>query len=505
MLSDQDDFEGIGWSGQDDPDLIALLAADDTDLGTLGDDAGEEDEEDQDDDALPPKVDRPKFEYEEQREVGPHRIVCSDCVAYLRTLPDNSVDAIVTDPPYGIGFMGKEWDNSVPGIEWAKECLRVLKPGGHIIAFASTRTVHRLGVTIEDAGFEVRDTITWLYWQGFPKNLDLAKAIDKMKHNRDEVLEVTAWIRGARDAAGIKNSHIDDAFGFKGMAGHWTSSKSQPSVPTLEQVPTLLEVLKVDEPPERIKTLLLDLNAQKNEPGPNWWNRKVVGEKEGVNTKKQAIAASTAAQGITKSSKHTFKISTAATENAQKWEGWGTALKPAQEPAILARKPMAGTVANNVLQHGTGGLNIDACRFEDGDEAWPGPQNGEVDGGRWPANVFACPKPSQSEKSAGLEDFGITSANEVTGRKEGSAGSKNPRAGKTGDSANFHPTVKPVRLMRWLIRMVTPPGGVVMDTFLGSGTTMVAAAREGVTCVGVEMSGEFAALSEARVRHVVDS
>ncbi len=888
MLHDTDNWEGVGFDGLNDPDLLELLGKP-IDLGDLGG-GSTGPEENPDDDNIPEVVDRPAYKNGETRDIGKHTIACSDCIAYLKTLPDNSVDAIVTDPPYLINFMNKEWDAAKDGNEmqawhsrWCEQAFRVLKPGGHILAFSSTRTQHRLAVAIEDAGFEIRDAVNWLYWcldeeteiltdrgwerydskskgtralcfetgtgefswqeiedrpmfdfkgelvgvsgshgehlvtpghrcvvernrefsfaraedlaqeqevripilenlpallddlslhnkgagnakqdvlkdlcrsvnrigklseeadvsakddvprlrrmqqrvsssngmgkategpgvlledlqresegtdswgasesrdgmshtrgsseassqdarpeqsgmegrshihspqrelspkgdfgavpdgvfvddeskrirsrasigsgksyrapvdqdgssspcrpftseqqdrkpdalqeqpgaqtirgsrhttsdlvrfrlvpydgkvwcvtvptgafvarrngmvfvtgnSGFPKSLDISKAIDRMKHNRDEVLEITAWIRQARDAAGIKNTDIDDAFGFAGMAGHWTTQKTQPTVPTIDQVPTLMEVLGVDDPPDRIKTLLLDLNAQKGEPGPNWWKREVVGQKEGTNLKKQTIAASTAAQGLAKSAKHIFDVTTSATAEAKEWEGWGTALKPAQEPAVMARKPFIGTVADNVMKYGTGGIHLDACRYAPDDPAWPGPSHEldipeRVDGaesgsgsgngsevyglfggyrpgshpkGRWPANIFVCPKPASSEKSAGLEGYNITAANKVTGRKKGSKGAKHARAGKTGDSANFHPTVKPVRLMRWLIRMVTPPGGVVIDPFLGSGTTMVAAEREGVRCVGIEMSGEFSALSEARVRHAVE-
>lgn len=441
---------------------------------------------------------------------------------------------IVVKLPSG-GFMGKAWDATLPNPEVWRQAMRVLKPGGHVIAFSATRTMGRLSTDIEDSGFEIRDTISWLYWQGFPKSLDLSKAIDKMKHNLSEVLEVTAWIKKARDAAGVKNTDIDKAFGFAGMAGHWTTQKTQPTVPTLDQVPVLLNVLGVTDPPKRIQSLLLDLNSQKGEPGKNWWKRKVIGKKEGTDLTKQTIAASVASQGRTKTAKKTFDITASASELAEKWEGWGTALKPAMEPAVLARKPFIGTVANNVIEHGTGAINIEDCRMPYGDPCWPGPndtldideadtgkmsgkgsgagseiyglrggfRNASSDNGRWPANIFVCPKPAQSEKSAGLESYGKTAANEVTGRKKGAAGAKHARSGKTGDSANFHPTVKPVRLMRWLIRLVTPPGGVVMDTFLGSGTTMVAAEREGFRCIGVEMSGEFASLSEARVQQAI--
>ena len=291
--------------------------------------------------------------------IGDATLLCGDCVTLMGEMEDSSVDAIVTDPPYGIGFMGKEWDQDVPGDAWAAECLRILKPGGHIIAFAATRTVHRLAIALEDAGFEIRDQIAWIQWQGFPKSMQI------------------------------------------------------------ESMP-----------------------------------------------------------------------------------GWGTALKPSQEPAMLARKPLEGTVAQNVTKWGTGGLNIDGCRIVESDPAWPGPRTGESQD-RWPANIYHCPKPARSEKEEGCEDLKGTTGHEATGRKKDSKGLKNPRAGagRTAEHVkNYHPTVKPINLMRWLVRLVTPRNGVVLDTFLGSGTTCIAAQREGIRSIGMEKSTEYAKIARARIR-----
>jgi len=422
--------------------------------------------------------------------LGRHTLTCGDCLEVLRSLPDASVDAVVTDPPYGIGFMGKDWDCDVPGDAFAVEALRVLKPGGHLIAFAATRTVHRLTVAIEDAGFEIRDQIAWLQWQGFPKSLDVSKAIDRMKDDREQTLQVTAWVASARDAAGITNADIDEAFGFNGMAGHWTSQRSQPAVPTLEQVPILLDLLGVDDPPEDIATLIWDLNAAKGEPGPNWWKREAAGQPytvpngQAVNPHFVAIAEPRSAGPRSTE----YQPTAPATPDAEKWNGWGTALKPSYEPAVLARKPLEGTVADNVLAHGTGGINVDGCRIGYGDQAWPGPgekpppvTQGLTSGhslsgprsaprvfevpdlGRWPANIYACPK-------AGAE---------------------------RGDDNN-HPTVKPIKLMRWLVRLVTPPGGTVVEPFCGSGTTLIAAEAEGVTCLAAEMEPAYCDIIRAR-------
>jgi DNA modification methylase len=312
-----------------------------------------------------------------------------DCLAVLASMAPESVDAIVCDPPYGLGFMGKAWDALPPGEDWARACLRVLKPGGHLVAFGGTRTVHRLACAIEDAGLEIRDTIAWVQWQGFPKSLNL--------------------------------------------------------------------------------------------PG-----------------------------------------------------GLGTGLKPAHEPAILARKPIVGTVAANVLQHGTGALNIDGCRYAYGDPAWPGPGDDHshewqrhqstsaavvpivgqehIDlrgytpaAGRWPANLYACPKPSRAEREAGCERLPGRTGAEATDRTEGTAGLDSPRAGagRTADRVkNHHPTVKPLGVMRWLCKLVGGQrGSVILDPFMGSGTTGAAAMLEGFDFIGIEREPEYIQIADARIRH----
>lgn len=402
-------------------------------------------------------------------KIGRHRVVCADCIDVLREMPDDSIDAVVCDPPYGISFNDNPWDTSPPTLQWARECLRVLKPGGHLVAFAAPRTYHRLAYAADTSGFEIRDMLSWLFWTGIPKSLNVSKAIDRLRDDRDQILEVTKWIRERRDELGIKNSDLDEPFGFKGMAGHWTTSKSQPTVPTLEQVPKILEVLKVDTPPPRIQTLLLELNGRKGQPGPNWLKRAVTGRYERSMSRGETGMTS-GKSGIGKE-----RRDIAASEEAKKWDGWGTNLKPAKEPILLARKPMTATTVFNVLKHGTGAINVDACRYADGDAAWPGPQGNDPGVNRFPSNVYACPKPPRSERESGTEGL---------------------------QTSPVHPTVKPVRLMRWLVRLVTPPGGVVLDTYLGSGTTAVAAEREGFRCVGVESEPKYVDIAAARLRSV---
>ena len=339
-------------------------------------------------------------------QLGRHELHCVDCLDMLKDIPENSIDSVVTDPPYGIGFMSKDWDCSVPGEEFARECLRVLKPGGYLISFAATRTVHRLMVALEDAGFEIRDMIAWLQWQGFPKSLDISKAIDK--------------------AAGAEREVV--GYGpIKKTTSHCMSNSGQNKI-----------------------------GSRKTFYGPP------------------------------------------ATPDAIKWNGWGTALKPSFEPAILARKPLEGSVAANVLKWGVGGLNVDGCRQAYGDPSWPGPNSETAtvktntgspfvcgitkgdDGviventkGRWPANIHHCAKPSRGEK-------------------------------ETESSSNHHPTVKPVKLMKWLVRLVTPPAGKIFEPFCGSGSTLLAADTEGFKVIAAEREPEYCDIIRARFQGLND-
>lgn len=519
-----------------------------------------------------------------------------DCLEVLADLEDESIDAVVTDPPYGLsaepdaaevlrhwldgddyqhrggGFMGKTWDSFVPGPTVWKECLRVLKPGGHLVAFFGTRTVDLGGMAIRLAGFEIRDCLAWHYGSGFPKSLDVSKAIDRRRYDLDEVYTVTGWIREARDAAGIGNREIDEAFGFSGMAGHWTSSKSQPAVPTLDQVPKLLEVLGVepDDVPEEIRRLLYELNGVAGEPGKNWTKREVVEERTMIQGGGNALQLREGPRREVEAN-----VTAPATDLARQWQGWGTALKPAFEPIILARKPLIGTVAENVTRFGTGALNVDGCRVEGakGDGVW-GTSNASVDpdrkfnaspdgaeyrseqhpAGRWPANLIldeeaAAMLDEQSgeqrsgvavrhngvkggdigppgSKAVGTPDLGYGDTGGASRffyqakasraeRNAGLDGLPERKGGIKNDSGrgysesdpyreilvrNHHPTVKPIDLMRWLVRLVTPPGGTVLDPFTGSGTTGIAAGLEGFEFLGIEREAEYREIAEARLR-----
>jgi DNA modification methylase len=421
------------------------------------------------------------------------RLLGGDCRHVLAQIDEASVDACVTDPPYELGFMGRAWDRSGVAfdVETWRAVLRVLKPGAHLLAFGGTRTVHRIACAIEDAGFDIRDQLQWLYGSGFPKSKDVSKAIDEAAGAAREVIG-HAENFGASKAA-------DGKTGFGDYAGQWN-------------------------------------------------------------------------------------ITAPATDAARAWAGWGTALKPACEPIVLARKPLIGTVAANVLAHGTGALNVDACRIETDDNLNGGaysvgargsdlsgaertssaagmfaadggrlPGQYEQPAGRWPANVLLDEEAARLlDEQSGERKSGSMRAGTYAGRKSdvyqptratplerdiiGSTGStggasrffyvakasrRERDAGcehlpetrrtdgrktenefpklRTSKRKNYHPTVKPIDVMRWLVRLVTPPGGLVLDPFAGSGTTGIAALREGMRFVGVDLEPEYARIAIARI------
>jgi site-specific DNA-methyltransferase (adenine-specific) len=509
-----------------------------------------------------------------------------DCRQVLASLPDCSVDSVVTDPPYELGFMGKAWDGSgiAYSVEMWAEVLRVLKPGGHLCAFGGTRTYHRMACAIEDAGFEIRDSLHWVYGSGFPKSLDVSKAIDKTNGEPDRLLKFTLWFR----TAGLTAKEVTRMLQTAGvisengtMAGHYfaKSRDGQPAIPTA----AIWQVIRphIAEVPDWVDELVARIEAE----------REVVGKRE--------VPVGHSFAGPTyggDSSSQEVSITTAATDAAKQWEGWGTALKPAHEPIVLARKPLIGTVAANVLTHGTGALNIDGARVEgQGAMKWASPRGGiwttdssatadlvQNEAGRWPANVIFdteagalldeqsgvsssakaaihqprqdtdnavyghglgtisptnthndsggasrfftsiewepeidapfryVPKPSKQERNAGLDG--------LPERSVGDKGNGLARRCATCNSSvidgcecpdrtfinptrtNHHPTVKPLALMRWLVRLVTPPGGTVLEPFAGSGTTLMACVLEGFNGIGIEMTDEYLSIIEGRVR-----
>jgi DNA modification methylase len=373
-----------------------------------------------------------------------NKIVLGDCLDVMREMDETSIDCVVTDPPYGLGFMGKDWDHGIPGVEFWKEALRVLTPGGYLLAFGGTRTFHRLTCAIEDAGFEIRDCMMWLYGSGFPKSHDVSKAIDK--------------------AAGAKRELIGrNPNGRPNMVGKQTA---------------------------------------------------VYSERTDAN------------------------LSAPSTDAAKQWSGWGTALKPAWEPIIVARKPLEGTVAENVLKWGTGGMNIDESRIE-GVKGVPASsrkvlnthtvqmpndaqdtKGWDANAGRWPANVIL-----DEEAGAMLDGWsGITKSTASVRHNNPSLNVAMSGANlghvsfghaDTGGASRFfycpktskrergegnnHPTVKPISLLQYLIKLVCPPGGIVLDPFVGSGSTAVAAHNLGFRSIGIEKEPKYVEIAVARL------
>ena len=491
-----------------------------------------------------------------------NKVIHGDCLEELKTLPENSVDSIVTDPPYELGFMGKSWDSTgiANNVEMWKECLRVLKPGGHLLAFSGTRTYHRMACAIEDAGFEVRDMIEWVYGSGFPKSLNIGKAVDKLQ-------------RGNR-VVDLINSLLEEGYTLKELG-------EKAGIPSLE-------------------SSYRDWTIGGHIPEERSWERMLNGlgfsEKDGLNIIEKRIVKLGGGNAYTfregKNRDWEMKI----TKGTSEWEGWGTALKPAHEPICMARKPLeAKTVAENCLKWGTGGINIDESRVGTEEITSVGslgkrkfqPGLGEnnpvvVTGthiGRFPANLihdnseevrecfpdtgggkYKAPnarprhghklvesdgtsnapdnygdsgnasrffksiiyqaKASKSERNKGCEDIeekqmNVTETNARTwndrcktcGKKF--VGSDNtichcPPELKITDKTvykqkNNHPTVKPIALMEYLIKMVTPKGGLVLDPFAGSGSTLVAAKQNGYDYIGIELTEEYIPIIKARL------
>ncbi len=437
-----------------------------------------------------------------------------DALDVLRAMPDASVDAVVTDPPYGLadhhprviaaalaawlsgdrdyvpdgkGFMGRDWDRFVPPPALWDECWRVLKPGGHLLAFAAPRTADLMGMSVRLAGFEIRDGIDWVFTSGFPKGQDISKAIDRMRaEDRPAVLRVTAWLNAARMRAGVTHKQIDAVFGFNGMASHWTSPAGKAAiVPTVEQWERLRVLLGFDA---EMDAEVVRLNDRKGSVGESFAAREVVGSRHAGLGPGNTSVFLRGAGGV--DDRGHVAITAPASEAAKQWHGWNTALKPAREPIIVARKSTGfnSTVAN-VLEHGTGALNIAACRVDTANAA-------EAETGRWPTNVvFSHDCPGRCQPGCPVGELGESARSFPVFRHEAKAGSgERPRV-----NGVTHPTVKPLALMRWLVRMVTPPGGTALDPFAGSGTTAEACLVEGFRCVAVERDESYLPLIVARL------
>ncbi|MCZ4513507.1 DNA methyltransferase [Streptomyces sp. ActVer] len=396
-----------------------------------------------------------------------------DSLDVLPTLSDASVDAIVCDPPYEIGIADRNWDRTgiAYNVNLWTECLRALKPGGHLLAFGAPRTYHRMACAVEDAGFRIIDQLDWIYTHGKPKGTDLARSIDRRRDDRAQVLEVTAWLAAARDAAGWTNRQMDALWGFDGMAGHWTTQGKAAMTPTREQWDRLQAELSFDD--TEIRPALSELWARKGTVGEAFARREIISETW------EAARNTSLYKGY---SGHRIK-SRAASDEARQWEGWNTALKPAHDPILLARKGTGfDTLTANVLRHGVGGLNIAGCPAE---------------GGGYTPNILLghdCP-PGGCLPSCPVREVGGAARSFPVFRLN----SRTPDSERVEVDGVRHDTPKPLALMSWLVRLVCPPGGTVLDPVAGSGTTLLAARGEGMHAIGVELDEAHARICVQRL------
>jgi DNA modification methylase len=534
------------------------------------------------------------------------KLMLGNNIDKLKELPDNFVDSIVTDPPYGISFMNKKWDYDVPSVEFWKEVYRVLKPGGHILSFGGTRTYHRMVVNIEDAGFEIRDQIMWVYGSGFPKSLNIGKEVDK--RGGKTIGWFGEWLVKWRKDNNIPQSKIAELFpsktgGLTGCVSNWELGNN---LPTNEQFNLIC------------KTFNLPFNSLEEV------------EREFIGTKTSGIG-----KAFTKDGWGSGKDEVEITKGNSQYEGWGTGLKPANEPICLARKPIEEkTITENVLKYGTGGINIDGCRVshnepirtmkaqEGGNKVYQQAGRREEttelkEEGRFPANFIiecTCDEVISGEnnglKKETFENYGNGEYGKKDGRKtqptakkiegtwykdtgdihtnpdcpcrildeqsgEGKStkrlnnqdynkksdniniggGNKNCEYNDTGGASRFfyvpkvgkkernlgldnfedvedkgsiglrtiggtplyekgsselintritknnHPTVKPINLLTYLVRLITPPNGIVMDCYMGSGSTGIATLLEGFQFIGMEMDEDYFKIAETRINN----
>jgi DNA modification methylase len=593
------------------------------------------------------------------------KILHGDCLDVLRTLPAESVHAVVSDPPYGLSFMGKKWDYDVPSIDIWRECLRVLKPGGHLLAFAGSRTYHRMAVNVEDAGFEIRDQVLWIYGSGFPKSLDVSKAIDNAAGVEREVVGVAKGAASAdTNSLGVFAPEYNATAPATDNARKWQGwgtalkpafevcvSGRKPLTPVgrcARLVPIIWRYLCqsksfVSTAKKYSRLSQNDLLMDEGLGSVQWSVESVFsilgdlcdltdtllsGSGQTLNLSTALLWLNTLVEALRLESRYTILTEIlpttdlktlesllsqntldciAGAKTGQNGEGTsadivadifsgarrrltgilkdiavGTATakagaQPAHEPCVMARKPFSGTVAANVLEHGTGAINVDGCRVAGDAVVRIGSSSGGIwststgkpagttpEAGRFPANLihdgsdavravfpdtgpaksggiagwqkggyvggtyepiertghdddggnasrfFYCAKASRQEREAGLGHLEATDRAALTGREPGSAGlvgsdgtGNNPYSGANYKEPirNVHPTVKPIALMRYLVRLVTPPGGTVLDPFIGSGTTAVAAIAEGFDCIGIEREADYLPIIEGRTAH----
>ncbi len=498
-----------------------------------------------------------------------HEIIEGDCLEVMKRFPDNHFSAIVTDPPYGLHFMGKDWDKFsqskipteqnhkklasgqfefrdryVPQIDTANayagsydskrddefqafirevaiEALRIVKPGGHLLMFGSPRRHHRQMAGLEDAGWEIRDCLMWIYGSGFPKSLDISKAIDKTKTTVQETLKVCQWIRNRCHELGINKNDLDKCAGTADMGSWWTSNLPQRcAIPTEQQWEKIVTILgecpiwmgELIQPANQWNKVAISRSAVADKNLPTWFKgKKLLGDP--------------------------------VLDEAKKFQGFGTALKPAYEPIILAMRPLDGTFAQNAAKWGQAGINIDGCRvgiemiktcakakgqsfthLGDGQGFEGCPES--IHKGRWPANVIFDEEAGRllDEQSGHLlgagnkigckrkaRSFFVDPSSQLNFKYDNGGGasrffycpktsSRERNEGLPDGHRSTHPTVKPLRLMEYLIRLVMPPkDGLLLDPFAGSGSTILAAKRLGFSAIGIEKSAEYCAIARARI------
>lgn len=410
------------------------------------------------------------------------KLIHGDSFDILKEMEPESIDSVVTDPPYGLstapnirevlttwlggnsytkrhkGFMGAEWDAFIPEPPFWKEVYRVLKPGGHAMVFASPKTQHLMTLSLMLGGFQIRDVIEWLYFNGFPKGADVGKLFDKRNGRTVPDDDFRDYLKTAMKKRDITRKQLEQALGTNGMAGHYLG-KSQPEYPTPEKWRILKDLLGLDD---RYDDIIERVEAE----------REIIGTQSAQRTKSKSIGLPTTDE---KAVRKTWYITAPSTEKAKQWNGWKTMLKPAHEPVILMRKPIKHSLVDTVDTYGTGAINIEGCRI----------------GERFPANI------ATTEPDAFWSPFSNVSQHKAS--KKAKEDRHETASGARMERKNAHATVKPIELMKWLVRLITPPDGVVLDPFAGSGTTAVAAKREGFGYIAIEREQKYYEIMRERM------
>jgi len=485
-----------------------------------------------------------------------YSLYLGDNIQWLKTLPSDSVDSVVTDPPYGLtsivkrfgksnskdaqygtdgvfkrsskGFMGKEWDADVPSVEFWEEVYRILKPGGHILSFGGTRTYHRMATAIEDAGFEIRDQLQWLFFTGFPKSHNIGKAIDK-RTDWSQYDNFKKMLKKRREELGLSQlkAYIKCKFPSKTFGGNsWFENGK---IPSKKDYLLIKEGLLLDD---KFDALFEEV------------------QRELVEVKKNSDSKGT----IRFTGYGDWKV----TKGNSEWEKWGTALKPANEPICLARKPLSErTIAENVLRHGTGGINIDDCRIPfdmtdlnpstnplyrhqndykmplkgvkgDSPVNFTSSNNNPSELGRFPSNVLIDESIGEIlDEQGGIKNQGHWSTTNTNGFGEFGGGkstyygtgekdkskigaskffyvpkpSKKEKSMGLDQTSNSHPTVKPITLISYLVRLITPPGGTVLDPYMGSGSGGISTLLEGFKFIGMDQDPEYFEIAKERIKN----